>query len=939
MTTFFTKLASAVTALALIGTVIPMSVLAAPAAPTLTFPLDGASLTDEELTKLDWEGAAEAVTYTYEVSFTDTADGDFASAIYTQSGIADTELPTGSNAEGTYYWHIRGVDTEGNPGAWSETFMFSVVPPPAPGDNGMWYVDDSNAGTEDGTFAQPFNTIEEGVTAAGVGETVSIANGAYALSGTLTLSEAGMSLIGESEAGVVITAAPSGYGIAPSADSITLERFTLNGPSVLASGNYGIKAYNLASMTIRDVTVQGSGRTEVDLNAVTNSTLENVTADGMNTPGVGIGLSNVTNVTLDSVTTQGNAWGGVGLYDYSTGPTTDVSFAGGDFNEANPIYIDAQYGFGASAISLPSGYDYAVRNTSHRPNGGNFTYFESSEDDAVEAALAYQNAPYAVNMVSTIQTVAGNGSLENEFFVGEGMAIQAAVDLASNGGIVTLGEGTFDENVITTSSLSFVGAGVGDTTVSPTAGSAFYLNANASFEGISMTGTGSQRGIEVANGAIELSVEDLETSNLLTGIYLNPGNIADILNFVSTENVAGIGIDQAQVTVENGTFTGSTDEAIGFTAAGAQTITISGSSFSGNAFAIKGYSAWPTQYVGADIFVSAPENWWGDATGPSHAANVGGVGDAVTDGVMYSPFCVDTDCDNNSDDDLTAPVITLLGDATVTIEEGDVYVDAGATAQDNVDGDISAEIEVDGAVDSSEDGVYELTYTVTDAAGNDASPVTRTIIVNDVDAPVITLLGDATITIDEGDDFTDPGATAFDETDNAAVAVVVSGSVNTLDGGTYTLTYTAEDSEGNVSTATRTVIVNEQGSRGGSGGSGSSNRRTVNNNSNANANASPTGQVNSVTPGQGQVLGASTYNFTADLTVGSMGADVNALQQMLIDAGLLMIPAPTGWFGPMTQAALAKWQAAHGVTPAVGYFGPITRAAILAANAGSTTSN
>lgn len=128
-------------------------------------------------------------------------------------------------------------------------------------------------------------------------------------------------------------------------------------------------------------------------------------------------------------------------------------------------------------------------------------------------------------------------------------------------------------------------------------------------------------------------------------------------------------------------------------------------------------------------------------------------------------------------------------------------------------------------------------------------------------------------------------------------------------------------------------VNNGGGHHGGSGHRGSSRRNT---NSNVSDNASVTGQVNSVTPGQGQVLGASTYNFTVDLSYGSTGADVNALQQMLIDAGLLKIAAPTGWFGPMTRAALAQWQAAHGVAPAVGYFGPITRAAILAANAAST---
>jgi|GEM_PF-2690321 len=129
-------------------------------------------------------------------------------------------------------------------------------------------------------------------------------------------------------------------------------------------------------------------------------------------------------------------------------------------------------------------------------------------------------------------------------------------------------------------------------------------------------------------------------------------------------------------------------------------------------------------------------------------------------------------------------------------------------------------------------------------------------------------------------------------------------------------TYNFEDAE--------VVESNNGGGRSGGG------RRTVNTNSNANDNASVTGQVNSTTPGVGQVLGAETYNFSASLTLGSTGADVTALQAMLIASGHLVIGAPTGYFGEMTRAALAKWQAAHGVTPATGYFGPITMAAIAA---------
>src|SRR4051812_34323847 len=71
----------------------------------------------------------------------------------------------------------------------------------------------------------------------------------------------------------------------------------------------------------------------------------------------------------------------------------------------------------------------------------------------------------------------------------------------------------------------------------------------------------------------------------------------------------------------------------------------------------------------------------------------------------------------------------------------------------------------------------------------------------------------------------------------------------------------------------------------------------------------------------------ATATFTRSLTVGSRGTDVTALQSILMQAGYLKV-SPTGYFGSLTKAALAAWQAANGISPAVGYFGPITRAAI-----------
>lgn len=78
--------------------------------------------------------------------------------------------------------------------------------------------------------------------------------------------------------------------------------------------------------------------------------------------------------------------------------------------------------------------------------------------------------------------------------------------------------------------------------------------------------------------------------------------------------------------------------------------------------------------------------------------------------------------------DTSAPVITLVGADTITLEKGDSYTELGAVAVDNEDGTITNQIVVTGTVDTGAVGVYTITYTVTDAAGNTAS-VTRTVIV------------------------------------------------------------------------------------------------------------------------------------------------------------------------------------------------------------------
>jgi len=79
-------------------------------------------------------------------------------------------------------------------------------------------------------------------------------------------------------------------------------------------------------------------------------------------------------------------------------------------------------------------------------------------------------------------------------------------------------------------------------------------------------------------------------------------------------------------------------------------------------------------------------------------------------------------------EDTTPPMITLNGDAIVDLNVGDSYTEAGATATDDTDGDISGNIVVGGdTVDTSVAGTYIVTYNVSDAAGNAATEVTRTV--------------------------------------------------------------------------------------------------------------------------------------------------------------------------------------------------------------------
>ena len=197
--------------------------------------------------------------------------------------------------------------------------------------------------------------------------------------------------------------------------------------------------------------------------------------------------------------------------------------------------------------------------------------------------------------------------------------------------------------------------------------------------------------------------------------------------------------------------------------------------------------------------------------------------------------------------DAIPPVITLLGDNPQSVEAGSVYVEAGATS------DTGERVVIDSStVDTGTVGSYTVTYTVTDAAGNAATPVIRTVkVINssfvdsdadgysdgdelewgsdpldqndapiealnwslyaeisksssvDNSAPVITLIGANPQTVELGSVYAESGATA----DTGETVVIDSSNINTAAVGSYSVTYNATDAAGNAA-ATVTRLVN-----------------------------------------------------------------------------------------------------------------------------------
>jgi parallel beta-helix repeat protein len=178
-----------------------------------------------------------------------------------------------------------------------------------------WYVDDSNAGAEDGTQAHPFNTITEAVTAALAGDTIIVAGGTYAE--TVSVNK---SLEIRAKSGETPEITIAGIGFSITANGVTIDGFTIT------QATDGIHLNSVSSCTITGNTFDECSLISIKLTSANTNVILGNTCTG-NTGVYTLYLENSHGNIITNNTCTGNEQG-YGLIVYQSDGNT---FAGNSF--------------------------------------------------------------------------------------------------------------------------------------------------------------------------------------------------------------------------------------------------------------------------------------------------------------------------------------------------------------------------------------------------------------------------------------------------------------------------------------------------------------------------------------------------------------------------------------------------------------------------------
>ena len=160
--------------------------------------------------------------------------------------------------------------------------------------------------------------------------------------------------------------------------------------------------------------------------------------------------------------------------------------------------------------------------------------------------------------------------------------------------------------------------------------------------------------------------------------------------------------------------------------------------------------------------------------------------------------------------DQNMPTLKLIGGDISREASNDPYIELGATAIDQEEGDITHRISIGGdTVYPNYEGIYTVSYNVTDRAGNRGIEITRTVtIMPDVTPPFIKLNGEEFVFLELGQAYEELGAIVYDNLSKSLTTVISGDFVNTNALGNYKVNYDVEDDYGNkANTLSRTILV------------------------------------------------------------------------------------------------------------------------------------
>jgi len=456
-----------------------------------------------------------------------------------------------------------------------------------------------------------------------------------------------------------------------------------------------------------------------------------------------------------------------------------------------------------------------------------------------------------------------------------------------------------------------------------TISSLHYVNADSSWRSVGMMGFDTVRPGVVVNGNEIFNVDD--------GINPSNGFIFEDNNIHNNGSGVVLEMDEADNHFTNNTITNNEH---GIQINGALNSNPEGqdppgagnfahdNTITGNAMGVVSYDNTQT--------FDAINNWWGNA-GSSTIASL------ITANVTYNPWYADSN--------MTALKYITTSDSTTasTTVSSDTMLTGTSTASGSVT--VTANIPSGTTVtgDTSWDGVISAptATTVTVTIPGFDTPVTSAIAIGSSESDLtfnnavkLTFAGQAGTLVgwyDHAGTFTQ----ITDTCDNNVATTTINGGTTFPAGGSCVfsndgsgnlvvwtehfstfVTYTQTATPAPAPTPTPTVGVSSGGGGlvGGGGGGGGGYYAPTTTPAPAPAPVLPTGQV----------LGAIAYRFTATLKLGMSGNDVTELQKLLTSEGVYSGPI-TGYFGPLTQAAVKAYQLKHGL-PGTGFVGQLTRA-------------